>query len=74
MIGQRASDSGTLVSFDERALDIGGRRQLLISGEIHYPRVPEAEWAAVLSSAKAAGLNCIATYVFWNLHDESKGV
>ena len=74
MIGQRASDSGTLVSFDERALVIGGRRQLLISGEIHYPRVPEAEWAAVLSSAKAAGLNCIATYVFWNLHEESKGV
>ena len=65
--------SGLSVSFDERAILVGGRRELLISGEIHYPRVPEAEWERVLATAKDAGLNCVATYVFWNLHEERKG-
>ena len=51
------------VSFDARALVVGGERELLISGEIHYPRVPEGEWERVLDTAKAAGINCIATYV-----------
>jgi hypothetical protein len=36
--------------------------------------VPEAEWPRILTSAKAAGLNCIATYVFWNLHEQEKGI
>ena len=60
------------VSFDERALLIEGKRELLISGEIHYPRVPEEEWERVLDITKAAGINCIATYVFWNLHEQRK--
>ena len=60
------------VSFDERALLVGGQRELLISGEIHYPRVPEEEWERVLDTAKAAGVNCIATYVFWNLHEHQR--
>jgi beta-galactosidase GanA len=44
----------------------------LISGEIHYPRVPEKEWERVLDATKAAGVNCIATYVFWNLHEHRR--
>ena len=62
-------ERGYPVSFDERALLIEGRRELLISGEIHYPRVPEGEWERVLDTTKAAGINCIATYVFWNQHE-----
>ena len=60
------------VSFDERAILIGGKRELLISGEIHYPRVPEKEWDTILDATKAAGVNCIATYVFWNLHESRR--
>ncbi len=65
-------ERGYPVSFDERALLIEGRRELLISGEIHYPRVPEGEWERVLDVTKAAGINCIATYVFWNQHEQRK--
>ena len=60
------------VSFDERSLLIDARRELLISGEIHYARVPEEEWERVLDTTKAAGVNCIATYVFWNLHEPTR--
>jgi len=46
----------------------------MISGEIHYPRVPREAWRARMKMAKAMGLNTIGTYVFWNLHEPQKGV
>lgn len=44
----------------------------IISGEIHYPRVPRAAWRQRMKMAKAMGLNSIGTYVFWNLHEPEK--
>jgi beta-galactosidase len=46
----------------------------IISGEMHYPRIPRAYWRARLRMAKAMGLNTITTYVFWNLHEPRPGV
>lgn len=45
----------------------------IISGEMHYPRVPREAWRARMKMAKAMGLNTIGTYVFWNLHEPQKG-
>jgi len=45
----------------------------IISGEIHYPRVPKEAWRARMKMAKAMGLNTIGTYVFWNIHEPEKG-
>lgn len=45
----------------------------MISGEIHYPRVPQEAWRARMKMAKAMGLNTIGTYVFWNIHEPQKG-
>ncbi|GGH17249.1 glycoside hydrolase family 35 protein [Silvibacterium dinghuense] len=53
------------------ALD--GKPFRIISGEIHYARIPRAEWRARLKMAKAMGLNTITTYVFWNLHEPQPG-
>ena len=30
------------------------------------------DWERVLDTTKAAGLNCVATYVFWNLHERKR--
>jgi beta-galactosidase len=46
---------------------------LMISGEMHYPRVPRGAWRARMKMAKAMGLNTIGTYVFWNVHEPEKG-
>ena len=46
----------------------------IISGEMHYPRVPREAWRQRMKMAKAMGLNTIGTYVFWNLHEPQKGV
>lgn len=45
----------------------------MISGELHYPRVPREAWRQRMKMAKAMGLNVIGTYVFWNMHEPEKG-
>lgn len=44
----------------------------IVSGEIHYPRVPREAWRHRMKMARAMGLNTIGTYVFWNLHEPEK--
>lgn len=62
------------VTYDERSFLINGERVLLIMGEIHYARSPREAWAGLLDRSVAAGLNCIAAYVFWNWHEVERGV
>jgi beta-galactosidase len=52
---------------------LDGKPFQMISGEMHYPRVPRESWRARMKMAKAMGLNTIGTYVFWNLHEPQKG-
>lgn len=53
---------------------LDGQPFQMISGEMHYPRVPREAWRQRMQMAKAMGLNTIGTYVFWNLHEPQKGV
>lgn len=62
------------VSYDRRAITIDGKRTLLLSGAIHYPRSTPAMWPELLKRSREAGLNAIETYVFWNLHERQRGV
>ena len=48
--------------------ELKGRPFQIISGEMHYARVPREYWRARMEMAKAMGLNTLATYVFWNVH------
>jgi beta-galactosidase len=59
--------SGGQFQFDGKPLQI-------ISGEMHYPRVPRPYWRDRFRKARAMGLNSITTYVFWNLHEPRPGV
>lgn len=52
---------------------LNGKPFQIISGEMHYARIPRAYWKARLKMAKAMGLNTIATYVFWNIHEPEPG-
>ena len=51
-----------------------GKPYQIISGTIHYPRVPREYWRDRLRKARAMGLNTVETYVFWNLHEPQPGV
>ncbi|MCW3090356.1 MAG: beta-galactosidase [Ferruginibacter sp.] len=52
---------------------LDGKPFQMISGEMHYPRIPREAWRARMKMAKAMGLNTIGTYIFWNLHEPQKG-
>jgi hypothetical protein len=59
---------------NSRYLTLDGQPWLPVMGEFHYSRVPEASWPAELTKMKAAGLDAVSTYIFWNHHEEVQGV
>ena len=52
---------------------IDGREFRILSGEMHYFRVPREYWRDRLAKLKACGLNTVATYMPWNLHERTPG-
>ena len=46
----------------------------ILSGEMHYARIPRAYWHDRLAMARAMGLNAVSTYVFWNKHEPRPGI
>ncbi|XP_057546722.1 beta-galactosidase 9 isoform X1 [Amaranthus tricolor] len=61
------------VTYDHRSLIINGRRRMLISAGIHYPRATPEMWPALIAKAKEGGAEVIETYTFWNGHEPIKG-
>ena len=53
---------------------LDGKPLQIISGELHYERIPREYWRDRLQKARAMGLNAISTYVFWNVHEPKPGV
>ncbi|GLH71504.1 beta-galactosidase [Geothrix limicola] len=52
---------------------LDGKPFVIRSGEMHYPRVPRADWRDRMKKMRAMGLNTLCTYVFWNLHEPEPG-
>ncbi len=50
-----------------------GKVTSLLSGEMHYARIPHQYWRHRLQMMKGMGLNTVATYVFWNYHEPTPG-
>jgi len=67
------SSVASQVTFDSRSLIINEQRVLLICGEMHFSRMPRAEWESVIVRSKELGLNAIAFYVFWSIHEPQNG-
>ena len=57
---------------DQFVLD--GKPFQIISGEMHYARIPREYWRDRLQKARAMGLNTVSTYVFWNAHESKPGI
>ncbi|WP_035349831.1 beta-galactosidase [Edaphobacter aggregans] len=60
-------------STDADHFTLDGKSFKILSGELHYARIPREYWHARLKMARAMGLNTIATYVFWNVHELTPG-
>ncbi|TSV15276.1 Beta-galactosidase-1-like protein 2 [Bagarius yarrelli] len=51
---------------------LGGKTFRILSGSLHYFRVPQAYWKDRMIKMKACGLNTLTTYVPWNLHEPER--
>jgi len=52
---------------------LDGKPIQLISGEMHYARIPPEYWRQRIKMARAMGLNAITIYCFWNIHEPEPG-
>ena len=50
-----------------------GKPFKILSGAIHYFRVPAEDWHHSLYNLKALGFNTVETYVPWNMHEPAEG-
>jgi beta-galactosidase GanA len=52
---------------------LNGRPFQIMAGEIHFQRIPREYWGDRLAKVRAAGLNTVCTYVFWNALEPEPG-
>lgn len=61
------------VSYDHRALIIDGKRRMLNSAGIHYPRATPEMWPDLIAKSKEGGADVVQTYAFWSGHEPVRG-
>ena len=52
---------------------MNGKPYTVLSGAMHYFRIPRAYWHDRLLKLKECGFNTVETYVAWNLHEPREG-
>ncbi len=72
-VAARSSAQQPALTADSGHFVLRGKPIQIISGEMHYARIPRAYWRDRLRKARAMGLNTISTYVFWDLHEPRPG-
>lgn len=55
-------------TYNSTSFLLNGQPFQILSGEMHYPRIPREYWRHRIQMAKSLGLNTISSYIFWNLH------
>lgn len=64
---------GAEINANSMYLTFDGKPWIPVMGEFHFSRYPNEYWEEEILKIKAAGINVIATYVFWNHHEEIEG-
>ena len=68
--GTAVSPQGHRLGLNSMYLTRDGAPWLPVMGEFHFSRVPEDQWQEELLKMRAAGVQIVATYVFWIHHEE----
>lgn len=64
---------GNKIAVNNYYLTYNGRPFIPVTGEFHFSRYPHKYWEEAIRKMKAGGINTIATYIFWNIHEEHEG-
>ncbi len=69
-----SSPQGDILSFNNFFMEKNGKPFFAVSGEFHYSRMDDRRWEDELIKMRMGGVNVVATYLFWNHHEEEEGV
>jgi beta-galactosidase len=72
-MGTAVAPDGSKLESNNRFLLKDGKPWIPVMGEFHYTRFPKEYWEEEILKMKSAGVDVIATYVFWNHHEEVPG-
>jgi len=72
--GTSLSPSGETIRLNDQYLTRDGKPWLPVMGEFHFSRYPDADWEEEILKMKAAGVQIISSYIFWNHVEEVQGV
>ncbi len=62
-----------ILTYKERQFYLDGEPFTVLSGAVHYFRVPREYWYDRLLKLKECGFNTVETYTCWNLHEPKEG-
>ncbi len=62
-----------MIEVSKRRLLVDGRPRIVLAGEVHYFRVPRAEWEQRIELAAEIGCDTIASYIPWLFHELPDG-
>ncbi len=72
-LGSNTAPGGRSFSLNSVCFLRDGKPFLPVVGEMQFARVPRADWDDEILKMKNAGVDVIATYVFWLFHEEIEG-
>lgn len=72
-IGPSSKDAAHTFGWRGEQFLLDGKPFQILSGEMHYARIPREYWRDRLKKLKSMGLNTLSTYMFWNFHEPQPG-
>lgn len=62
-----------ILTYNDKEFLMDGKPYTIISGAMHYFRIPREYWYDRLLKLKECGFNTVETYTCWNLHEPKEG-
>ena len=62
-----------IITYNDKSFLMDGKEYTIVSGAMHYFRIPRAYWHDRLDKLKQGGFNTVETYTCWNLHEPREG-
>ena len=63
-----------ILTYNDKSFLMDGKPYTIVSGAMHYFRIPRPCWHDRLLKLKECGFNTVETYTCWNLHEKEEGV
>ena len=62
-----------IITYNDKSFLMDGKEYTIVSGAMHYFRIPRPYWRDRLDKLKQGGFNTVETYTCWNLHEPKEG-